>query len=489
MSAADPIGSVTPRKPVRPARGAGATASSSNVPTGPESRYASARSGHAQRASLSNITLDIERTPRKAAVDAPPLISETSQSRIGTGERSTSGGSKGSSGSSRATVGVGGRVRSAQSGSTEVGTSSSTTATPPTSAADRAAARRSLVLHSSSARSPVSPALRSAPLGSDRKRAVPSGDDDGFEADMSNDNSMTRDDTFDADVSTGSSLTDRERRRRSAMHAQEVHVLRSESRLGSRQGYRDDEDEEAGDCTWEVSDESESSQLRRRPDGTYGRDNSLSGTRRGSLYHEDDDLIPSTGDASVIEQHRFPQRPPHLRQDTADSSGTGGGTGTDTSGTEGAGEYSGGRGGHSRTASRSLRNGDGHTSGSSGITASTSGKNRRRRKNSAATNNHQRRDSGAMRPSTSFENRQGSSSTRPMDEFDQPHWQGVGARARRISLTQQQQHRSRIRSAESDVTAVRETPEPADLHPPRSTLSSRRSPLPGQRRDTSARLP
>ncbi|KAE8216679.1 hypothetical protein CF327_g145 [Tilletia walkeri] len=499
MSSNDPFGSVTPRRPARPARGSIMNSSTPNVPAGQsnsDSRYGGIRGGHAQRASISNLSLDNEKTPRKPTPGASPLPpSDTSQSRVTGGERSTSGGSKASSASSRATVGVGTRVRTSQvggsSGTSAAGASSSSAAgRPPSGSAynDRSA-RRSSMMSTTSSRAAASPVIKSAPL-LDRKRSAPSGDES-FEADTSADVSVSRDaEEYEGDISSRSAVLDRERRRRSAMHAQEVQQLRSESRLGSRQGFHDDDD--LLDQSLDQSDESDPDRSIRTSSDAYTGDSSGTYRRRNSLYHQEDDDLEV--DTSIIERHRFPQRPQHVRQDTTESSGTGGGTGTDTSGTEGAYDGTGGGGGgrgHSRNASKTYRNGDGHNSGSSGMATSTGGK-RRRRKHSSASMNHQRRDSNAMRPSTSFEDRQppSSGSGRTLDEFDQPHWQAVGARARRISTTQQQQHqhqhqqqhqqqqqqRNRMRSAESDATAVRESSE---MPYARNTGSMRRSPLPG----------
>ncbi|KAK0539334.1 hypothetical protein OC835_001169 [Tilletia horrida] len=481
MASNDPFGSVTPRRPVRAARGSIVNSSTPNPPP-VEGRYASARSGHAHRASLSNIGLDTEKTPRKPAAGASPSLGDTSHSRVAGGDRSISGGSRGSTASSRATVGASARTKNGPGVSASSSTGAVSGSASGSNLPDRSA-RRSLVLSSTSTRGSASPALRSAPFP-DRKRAAPSGEDDSFDPDSSADMSVQRDaDGFEADVSSRSVVLDRERRRRSAMHAQEVQVLRSESRLGSRQGFRDEDD--VGERTEDQSDEEyEVSRAARRRSGVFARETTV-GHKRNPSYYEDDELVDATIDSSLGERHQFPQRPLHARQDTNESSGTGGGTGTDTSGTEGAGE----RGGHSRTASRNYRNGDGHTSGSSGMTTSTGGK-RRRRKHSTASSNHGRRDSNAMRPSTSFEERYPPNSSRAFDEFDQPHWQAVGARARRISNTQQQQHhqqqqqqqqqqhRNRMRSADSDGTAVRESLEPS-RQGHRSSLSSRRSPLPG----------
>ncbi|CAD6914741.1 unnamed protein product [Tilletia controversa] len=489
-SSNDPFGSVTPRRPVRPARGSIANSSTSNVSAAQSStdgRYGSLRNGHASRASLSNnFGIDNEKTPRKAAPGASPLPSaDTSYSKSTNTERSTSGGSKASSASSRATVGTGMRSRTGQAGASSAtgaaGTSTSAAQPPSSSAYNDRSARRSSVISTTSARASASPALKSAPLP-ERKRSATVGDGDSFDADMSADSSIQRDtEDSEADISSRSAALDRarkERRRRSAMHAQDVQILRSESRLGSRQGFQDDDD--IPDQSVGQSDESDFDQSR-RSSGSEAYTGDSSGTyRRSSAFQEDDDL---EADTSIVERHTFPQRPQHMRHDTTESSGTAG-TVTDTSGTEGgAGHGRGGAGGgrgHSHTASRNYRNGDGHNSGSS-----TSGK-RRRRKHSSASMNHQRRDSGAMRPSTSFEDRNPPQSGRPHDEFDQPHWQGVGARSRRISLTQQhqyqqnqhqqQQQRSRMLSTESDVTEVRES---SDMIYGRNTGPLRRSPLRG----------
>ncbi|KAK0553316.1 hypothetical protein OC846_002559 [Tilletia horrida] len=472
MSANDPFGAITPRRPTRPARASiGAASSTPLASAGPDSsRYSSARPrGHASRPSLSG--LDTEKTPRKPAglntgSDAlpSPLLSDTSQSQ----SRNASGGSKSSTASSRATVGASRSHQASGSQSAIVPRSSESRA----STSDRSA-RRSLIIDSSSnARGIASPALRSAPLA---KRKTPTADagEESFDPDSSLDNTFDRSQAeraYEADVSTarGATALEKQQRRRSAMHAQEVEQLRSESRLSSRAGYNDDDDDDDDEDTsgraeqsFETSGDERGS---RRRSGLYSSTSTARTSiqrRRRSLYQEDDDVSSPNIDREAGQ--RFPSRPNHHRHDTAESSGTAGGT--DTSGTEGGG--GGGVRGHSRTASRTMRNGDDYTSGSSGVNSGASGK-RRRRKHSSASANHQRRDSN-------------------VNEFDQPHWHSAGARSRRISLTQQQQQeqsyqqlqqqqRNRMRSAESDVTAVRELYEPENPYRAKSVM--RRSPLP-----------